>query len=224
MTWLEGSIETAVAESIERFGSIDALVNNAGYGAFGPLEATSHEKIVRQFETNVIGLLDTTEAVIPHFRRQRHGTIINVSSIGGRLTFPLGTLYHGSKWAVEQLSEALSFEMQAIGVRVKVVEPGVVNTDFGGRSFDYSSDEALEEYKGIVDALENAMSSSGTSSEPVVVAEVIYQAVTDDTNRLRYTAGDDAAEMLANRTAAGDEEFLAGMKAQFGVGNPSTQI
>ena len=84
-----------------------------------------------------------------------------------------------------------SFELRnaSHGVRVTVVEPGVVNTDFGGRSFDYSSDEALEEYKGIVDALENAMSSSGTSSEPSVVAEVIYQAVTDDTNRLRYTAG-----------------------------------
>ena len=212
------SIETAVAQSIARFGSIDVLVNNAGYGAFGPLEATSHEKIVRQFETNVIGLLDTTKAVVPHFRQQGNGTIVNVSSIGGRMTFPLGTLYHGSKWAVEGLSEALSFEMQAIGVRVKIVEPGVINTDFGGRSFDFSADESLAEYQGIVGALADRMSGTGASSEPIVVAEVIYEAATDGTNRLRYTAGDDARDILANRTAVGDEEFLAGMKAKFGVG------
>ncbi len=216
------SIEAAVAQSMERFGSVDVLVNNAGYGAFGLLEATSHEKIVRQFETNVIGLLDTTKALIPHFRQQGRGTIVNVSSIGGRMAFPRGTLYHGSKWAVEGLSEALSFEMQAIGVRVKVVEPGVVNTDFGGRSFDYSTDESLEEYEGFIAALADGMSAGGSSSEPVVVAEVIYEAVTDGTDRLRYTAGDDAAEMLANRTAVGDEEFLAGMKKRFGVSTPST--
>lgn len=111
--------------------------------------------------------------------------------------------------------------MQAIGVRVKVVEPGVVNTDFGGRSFDCSIDESLEEYEDIVSALADRMSAGGSSSEPVVVAEVIYEAVSDGTDRLRYSAGDDAAEMLASRTAIGDEEFLAGMKAQFGVSTTS---
>ena len=164
----------------------------------------------------MIGLLDTTKALVPHFRQQGDGTIVNVSSIGGRMTFPLGTLYHGSKWAVEGLSEALSFEMQAIGVRVKIVEPGVISTDFSGRLFDYNADESLEKYRGIVGALADRMSASGASSEPIVVAEVIYLA--DGTNRLRYTAGDDAAEILANRTSLGNEEFLTVMKAQFDVG------
>jgi NADP-dependent 3-hydroxy acid dehydrogenase YdfG len=111
------SIATAVAAAIERFGSIDALVNNAGYGSYGPLEATPTEKIRRQFDTNVMGLLETTKAVLPHFRAQHNGTIVNISSVGGRMTFPLGTLYHGTKWAVEGLSEALSFEMDVIGVK-----------------------------------------------------------------------------------------------------------
>ncbi len=180
--------------------------------------ARHHIAAENKGETNVIGLLDTTKALVPHFRQQGDGTIVNVSSIGGRMTFPLGTLYHGSKWAVEGLSEALSFEMQAIGVRVKIVEPGVISTDFSGRLFDYNADESLEKYRGIVGALADRMSASGASSEPIVVAEVIYQAVTDGTNRLRYTAGDDAAEILANRTSLGNEEFLTVMKAQFDVG------
>ena len=179
------SIATAVAAGMERFGSIDALVNNAGYGSYGPLEATPAEKIRRQFDTNVIGLLETTKVVLPHFRAQRNGTIVNVSSIGGRMTFPLGTLYHGTKWAVEGLSEALSFEMDVIGVKVKIVEPGVINTDFGGRSFDFNNDESLEEYQGIVHAFASG-GSSMESSEPSVVAEVVYEAVTDGTDQLRY--------------------------------------
>ncbi|MEO1522144.1 MAG: SDR family oxidoreductase, partial [Cyanobacteria bacterium J06633_2] len=131
------SIMTAVEAGIARFGKIDVLLNNAGYGAYGLLEATPVEKIKRQFEVNVIGLLETTQAILPHFRANRDGMIINISSIGGKMTFPLGTLYHGSKFAVEGLSEALSFEMEAIGVKVKVVEPGMIRTDFGGRSFDF---------------------------------------------------------------------------------------
>ena len=215
------SIDAAVAAGIDRFGAIDALVNNAGYGSYGPLEATPRDKIKRQFDTNVIGLLDTTKAVLPHFRERKTGTIVNISSIGGKMTFPLGTLYHGTKWAVEGLSEALSFEMDAIGVKVKIVEPGVINTDFSGRSFDFNNDESLEEYQGIVQALTAAIAGSNgpamQSSEPIVVAEVIYEAVTDGEDKLRYPAGDDAHQLIGNREAAGDMAYLAGVKAQFGL-------
>src|SRR5262249_51783053 len=144
------SIGRAVKAGIERFRKIDVLLNNAGYGAFGPLEATPMEKIRRQFDVNLIGLLETTKALLPHFRANRDGVIINISSIGGRMTFPLGTLYRGTKFAVEGVSEALSFEMAAIGVRVKIVEPGAIKTDFGGRSFDFNSDESLVEYQEYV--------------------------------------------------------------------------
>lgn len=212
------SITSAVAEGISTFGKIDVLLNNAGYGAYGVLEATPIEKIERQFNVNVIGILATIKAVLPHFRANQAGIIINISSIGGQMTFPLGTLYHGSKFAVEGLSEALSFEMEAIGVKVKIIEPGMIKTDFAGRSFDFSNDESLIEYQDVVGKLFATMSSSEQSgSEPVVVAEVIYQAATDGTNQLRYTAGADALEIIANRKLADDKTFLGGIKAQFGL-------
>ena len=141
----QASIKEAVQQGIERFGKIDVLLNNAGYGAYGPLEATPREKILRQFDVNVIGLLDVTKAILPHFRENKDGVIVNISSVGGKMTFPLGSLYHGTKFAVEGISEALSFELEQIGCKVKIVEPGMINTDFGGRSFDFNNDESLVE-------------------------------------------------------------------------------
>ena len=212
------TIASAVEAGIARFSKIDVLLNNAGYGSYGVLEATPTEKMRRQFDVNVLGLLETTKALIPHFRAHRDGVIVNISSIGGKMTFPLGTLYHGTKFAVEGLSEALSFEMEAIGVKVKIVEPGMIKTDFGGRSFDFSNDESLTEYQAFVGHVMGAMEPLGAAgSEPVVVAEVIHQAATDGTGRLRYTAGDDAAQWMAQRKAASDEEFIGGLKKQFGL-------
>ncbi len=212
------SINQAVAAGIERFRKIDVLLNNAGYGAYGVLEAVPVEKIRRQFDVNVIGLLETTKAIIPHFRRNHSGIIINIASVGGKVGFPLGTLYHGSKFAVEGLSEALSFEMEAIGVKVKIVEPGMVKTDFGGRSFDFSNDETIQEYQALVGKATEAMGPLGEAgSEPVVVSEVIYKAATDGSNQLRYTAGDDAAQMIAQRKVADDTTFLKGIKSKFGL-------
>lgn len=217
------SIDTALAAGLARFGTVDVLLNNAGYGAYGPLEATPLTKIRRQFEVNVIGLLATTQALVPHFRARRQGTIINISSIGGKITFPLGTLYHGSKFAVEGLSEALHYELAPLGVRVKLVEPGMVKTDFAGRSFDFSHDPALTDYQPVVQSLLAALGPMAeAASLPESVAEVIYQAATDDTARLRYEAGDDAGQLLAARRASDDETFLAGIKAQFGLSDAAT--
>lgn len=213
------SIADAVDAGLTRFGRIDAVVNNAGYGAYGPLEATSTDKIRRQFDVNVLGLLDTTKALLPHFRANRGGTIVNISSMGGRLTFPLGTLYHGTKFAVEGLSEALHYELAAFGVRVKIVEPGGIRTDFGGRSFDFSHDPALTEYQPLVDAVLDGLGSTMAEqgSEPEQIAETVFDAVTDGTATLRYVAGPDAVELLTARREADDETFFAGMRAQFGL-------
>ena len=211
------SIEDAVAAGIERFGAIDVLLNNAGYGAYGPLEAFPIDRIRRQFDTNVIGLLETTKAVLPRFRAQTSGTIVNISSIGGQMTFPFGTLYHGTKFAVEGLSEALHYEMEAIGVKVKIVEPGMINTDFGGRNFDFTNDESLVEYQGLLGNFMKSMQAPRPSSEPELVAEVIWNAVTDGSNTLRYRAGADAVELLDNRKALDDTTFISGMKAQLGL-------
>jgi NAD(P)-dependent dehydrogenase (short-subunit alcohol dehydrogenase family) len=127
---VETSISDAIDKGIATFGGIDVLLNNAGYGAYGPLEATPTEHIRKEFETNVIGALAAIKAITPHFRQRGGGTIINISSMGGRAAMPLGSLYHGSKFAVEGMSEALQYEMAEIGVAVKLVEPGITPYQF----------------------------------------------------------------------------------------------
>lgn len=214
------SISEAVAAGIARFGKIDVLLNNAGYGAYGPLEAFPMDRIRRQFDTNVIGLLEVTKALLPHMRANASGTIVNISSIGGQMTFPLGTLYHGTKFAVEGLSEALHFELEAAGIKVKIVEPGMIATDFGGRSFDFVNDETMTEYQPVVKALFESWGTeemTSRASPPQVVADVIWTAVTDGTNTLRYRAGADAEELLNNRKALDDATFIGGLKAQLGL-------
>ncbi len=212
------SIKTAVSEGIQKFKKIDVLVNNAGYGAYGPLESFPREKIIRQFNTNVIGLLDVTKALLPHFRQNKSGVIINISSVGGKMTFPLGTLYHGTKFAVEGISESLSYEVERFGGRVKIVEPGAIATDFTGRSLDFSNDETLTEYQPLVEKLMAGMSTIfQDASTGRMIADVVYQAATDDSHQLRYIAGEDAKMMMATLKQLDDETLIGGVKTQFGL-------
>lgn len=212
------SIQKAFSEGVEKFGSIDVLLNNAGYGAYGPLEAFSRDKILRQFNTNVIGLLDVSKTVLPYFRKNKKGIIINISSIGGKMTFPLGSLYHGTKFAVEGISESLNYEVDQFGGQVKIIEPGMIATDFSGRSFDFSNDETMVEYQNIINALMTAMPTMAENASPAsVVAEVIFEAATDGKKQLRYTAGEDAKMLIANRQQYDDATFIDGIKSQFGL-------
>jgi NAD(P)-dependent dehydrogenase (short-subunit alcohol dehydrogenase family) len=212
------SIVTAVNASIQKFGRIDVLLNNAGYGAYGPLESFTREKVLRQFNTNVIGLIDVTKALLPHFRVNKSGTIINISSIGGKMAFPLGALYHGTKFAVEGISESLQYEVAQFGGKIKIIEPGAITTDFTGRSLDFSNDESLTEYQPLIGKVMSAMQSLFKNSSPAsVIAEVIYRAATDGSDQLRYTAGEDAKLVVASRKQYDDESFTAGIKAQFGI-------
>jgi len=207
-----GSIAAAVADGLSRFGRIDVLLNNAGYGAYGPLEAFSTERIRRQFDTNVIGLLEVTKAVLPHMRANRAGTIVNISSIGGQITFPLGTLYHGTKFAVEGLSEALHYELEPLGIRVRIVQPGMIRTDFGGRSFDFAMDETLADYAPTAEAMGRLFGKlAANPSAPEVVADVIWHAVNDAGDRLRFRAGPDAHAFLEERKAQDDATFIGGI-------------
>lgn len=212
----EASIRDAVAEGIGAFGSIDVLVNNAGFGAYGPLEATSLETIRRQFDTNVVGLLVVTRAVVPHMRSRGRGTIVNISSMGGRVAFPLGSLYHGSKFAVEGLTEALSYELGAIGVRVKLVEPGMTKSDFGSRSLVFSSDDTMPEYAALVKGTVEAFATL-PSAETSDVAETIFDAATDDGDRLRYPSGNDAKMFIDMRREQDDETFAQSLKRMFNM-------
>lgn len=208
------SIVAAVAEGIARFGRIDTLLNNAGYGAYGPLEAFSTERIRRQFDTNVIGLLEVTKAVLPHMRANKAGTIVNISSIGGQITFPLGTLYHGTKFAVEGLSEALHYELEPLGIRVRIVQPGMIRTDFGGRSFDFAMDEGLSDYAPTAQAMGRLFGKLATNpSAPEVVADVIWKTANEPGDRLRFRAGPDAEALLDARKTKSDGYFIGDLKA-----------
>ena len=221
----EASIDAAVAEAVTEFGRIDVLLNNAGYGAYGPLEATSMADIRRQYDVNVLGLYAVTKALLPQFRANSSGVIINVSSMGGKVTFPLGSLYHGSKFAVEGLSEALHYELYPLGIRVKVIEPGSIATDFAERSFAFSNNPELAEYQPTVAAFMGALQPMAAAASPAdIVAATVYDAATDGTDRMRYVVGPDAEQLLTARESVDDDSFLAGVRAQFGIGDAAVVI
>src|SRR5476649_1549613 len=145
------SIQNAVSEGIGKFGKIDVLVNNAGYGALGALEAATEKQVKQQFDVNLFGLIEVTKAVLPGMRQQKSGIIINVSSVGGRVTFPFSSLYHATKFAVEGLTESVQYELNPLGIRLKIVEPGGYKTEFAGRSMALFGVNGLEDYKPAFD-------------------------------------------------------------------------
>jgi NAD(P)-dependent dehydrogenase (short-subunit alcohol dehydrogenase family) len=202
------SIQAAVALAQETFGEIDVLVNNAGYGLMGPFEAASPEQVERQLATNVLGLMAVTRAVLPQFRLRRSGVIINIASVGGRMAFPLYSLYHASKWAVEGFSDSLQYELAAFGIRVKLVEPGPIKTDFYSRSAEWVSAPGLTAYDAVVATVRPNMDRSGaTGGAPEQTADVIYRAATDGRDRLRYPGGGNASILLLLRKLLPDEAF-----------------
>ena len=162
----------------------------------------------------MIGPLEVTKPVLPHMRAKRAGTIANISSIGGQITFPLGTLYHGTNFAVEGLSDALHCELEPLGIRVRIVEPGMIRTDFGGRSFDFAMDEALPDYGPTAAAMGRLFGKLAANlSAPEVVAEVIWRTFNETGDRLRFRAGADAQVLFEDRKAQNDATFIGGIKA-----------
>ena len=162
--------------------------------------------------------LRACDAAVPsHMRANRSGTIVNISSIGGQITFPLGTLYHGTKFSVEGLSEALHYELEPLGIRVRIVEPGMIRTDFGGRSFDFAMDDTLTDYAPTAEAMGWLFGRLASDpSAPDLVAAVIWQAVNETGDRLRFRAGADAHALLDDRKAKDDATFIGGIKEMMG--------
>ena len=184
------SIQYAIDKAIEAFGRIDVLVNNAGYGAFGAFEAASEEQVFRQIDTNIIGLMRVTRAMLPHFRQHHAGVIINLSSIAGRLASPLFSLYNATKFAVEGFSDALHYELKPLGIQVKLVEPGPIKTEFNGRSKDESDLRKYPVYQSYTDKVTRVYEKMfATAPEPVVVAKTIYKAAHSGGFRLRFASG-----------------------------------
>ncbi len=205
----EESIKLAFDAAVKDFAQIDVLLNNAGYAALGPFEAADKAQIEKQFDTNVIGLMSVCQAFIPHFRERKSGTIINVASVGGRMTFPLYSLYHGTKWAVEGFSESLSFELRPYQVKVKIIEPGAIKTDFYDRSPDILKKKNLNTYDRYVDKIAaNYLKAAASAPGPSVVAKTIWNAANSNSYRLRYAVGSGAPFILFLKRILPDAWFM----------------
>ena len=214
-------ITEATEKAIADFGKIDVVLNNAGYGLAGVLEAVDDEQITKQFNTNLLGVIRTTKAFLPHFRANKDGLFITITSIGGLITFPMFSLYHATKWALEGWSESLWYEMQSIGVGVKTVSPGGIKTDFAGRSLDMADASALSEYDELMSKMMTFFSNPERQknySTAEQIADIIYEAATDGKTQLRYVAGEDAKQLFAQRQTVGDQAFMEGTKGML-IGN-----
>jgi NADP-dependent 3-hydroxy acid dehydrogenase YdfG len=212
------SIRSAVRYAVDKYHEIDALVNNAGYAVYGPFEAVNADQIAGQFNTNVFGLMDVTREFLPHFRGQNHGVILNVSSIGGQTGFPLYTIYNSTKWAVEGFSESLRYELKACNIKVRLIEPGIILTDFYTRSMEKIECGELEAaYEKALKKGDNRLTAEGLrgGSSPRLVAETIFRAATDKGWRLRYRAGSDARLLSVARWLLPQSLFFKILETQF---------
>jgi NAD(P)-dependent dehydrogenase (short-subunit alcohol dehydrogenase family) len=212
------SVKNAIqAISSESEGRIGVLVNNAGYGLNGAFEDLAMDEIKAQYETNVFGLIRTTQAVLPIMRSQKSGIIVNISSGAGRFGFPSGSAYVSTKFAVEGLSECMSYELEPFGIKVVIVEPGVIRTNFGNglvvakKSQDPNSPYSMM-MKKIANSFEELMKNS---SSPNLVAKVVLNAVKDENPNLRYLAGNDVEQWLGAKRNMSDEEFHKMMNQNF---------
>ena len=192
-------------------GNVDVVFNNAGYGLIGPLESMRDEQLVRQLDTNLLGAIRVTQAFIPHFRKEKKGLFISTTSIGGLITFPFGSVYHATKWALEGWSESMAFELKKIGVGIKTVSPGGIKTDFISRSLDTSSHPAYDEWVAKL----YASISEESFSHAEEIAAIVYEAATDGKDQLRYVAGEDAKALYLQRLELGDEKFIKLMEQTF---------
>lgn len=183
----KNSIQECIQKVILDFGKIDVIVNNAGIYTTNPLEMTSDEILEDILDTNIKGVLYTTKAILEHFRENRSGMIINISSIAGRTTFPFQSVYHTSKWAVEGLSESLYYELEPLGIRVKVVEPGVVKTNLYESLSDHTFEHYPQEYQDIfVKRYDLQLKNLKNGYSPKLDAETIYRAANSKNPKLRY--------------------------------------
>lgn len=192
---------------------IDVVFNNAGYGLMGALEALSDEQVMREINTNLLGVIRVTQAFIPHFRTKKSGLFISTTSMGGFMGFPMHSIYHATKFGIEGWSESMSFELALHNIGIKTIAPGAVATDFLNRSLDKSVHPAYKELEDKLFSMTDAMMHLAIPAEQL--AEVVYEAATDGKDQIRYLAGEDSKAMYARRTALGAEDFRKEIRQQF---------
>ncbi len=203
-------VQAEIKRIIDNEGRIDVLVNNAGYAVYGPVEEISYEQAKRQFDVNLFGLAEVTKAVLPTMRAQSSGTIVNVSSVGGKIYSPLGAWYHATKHALEGWSDCLRLELKQFGIDVVIIEPGAIKTEF-----DLAMDQQLEQeqnspYKELKKTTARVMTNvykPGNYSEPSVIANVISKAIRSKDPKTRYAAGKMAKQTLLGRRWLSDKSF-----------------
>jgi NAD(P)-dependent dehydrogenase (short-subunit alcohol dehydrogenase family) len=205
----ETSVRNAIQSIITETGKIDVLVNNAGYGLSGALEELTIDEIKTQFETNFYGLIRTTQAVLPIMRKQKSGVVVNISSGAGRFGYPSGSAYVSTKFAVEGLSESISYELEPFGIKVVLIEPGFVKTDFDRATISSKKSQDphspyLQMMKKI-DAASSMMAQNGCS--PELVASAVLEAVTSSSPNLRYLVGKDVEGWVKSKNSMSDAEF-----------------
>jgi NAD(P)-dependent dehydrogenase (short-subunit alcohol dehydrogenase family) len=201
------SVTDAVSNILKEKNSIEVVVNNAGYGLMGSVEDSSLDEIKAQFETNFFGAIRVMQKVIPIMRKQRSGMIVNVSSIAGRIGFPMGSAYVSSKFALEGLSESISYELKQFGIKIILIEPGVIKTNFTMVTPKKAVD-ANSSYSQLMNKLEeNLFSTIANGTSPKEVATVILRSITEANPEHRYLVGNDAVELINARKSNTDEEF-----------------
>jgi short-subunit dehydrogenase len=203
------SIEQALKKIQKDYSKIDVVVNNAGFGADGVFESMTDEFIEKQFNTNVFGLMRVTREAVKIMRTQKDGTIVQIASVGGRVAFPLYSIYHGTKWAVEGFTESLQYEVAPFNIKLKLIEPGAIKTEFYGRSRAFMKPEYTNDYNDFVkkcEAVSMDAGDKGASSE--AVARVIFKAANDSSTKMRYPIAYPANVLLPLRRLVPERLFF----------------
>jgi NADP-dependent 3-hydroxy acid dehydrogenase YdfG len=221
----EESMIAAVKAVEAEHGQVGTLINNAGYGEYGPIEEADLDRVRTMFETNVFGLARLTQLVLPAMRKARSGRIVNIGSMGGRITFPVGGYYHATKYAVEAISDALRVEVKPFGIDVILVEPGIIRSNFETRMNEGLEVGAKEvpdtAYAGLLEANEKNTTGSYANdfiaTDPESVAAVIVKALESPRPRSRYVVTSAAKVMINLRRFGGDRVWDAAMRKQFGL-------
>nr|WP_315035116.1 SDR family oxidoreductase [uncultured Chryseobacterium sp.] len=208
----------AIEAAVSHFGKIDVLLNNSGYGQHGLFEATTSEQIQRQFSVNLFGTMEITRALLPHFRAQKSGSIITITSGVGRVTVPLVSIYAASKFALEGFFESLSFELTSQNIKVRIIEPGNIATNFEQTTkTNFANDQALTDYADYLRQMDEVFQSiySSGGSTATDVAETIFKAATDEGNTLRYVIGSDLQPLIDIRNGGTDENYMDVLRNTF---------
>ena len=218
----EDSMASAVEEVEREEGAVGALVNNAGYSQSGAIEAVPMEKVRAQFETNVFGLVRMCQLVLPGMRRQGYGRIVNLSSMGGKLTFPGAGFYHASKYAIEAISDALRYEVEGFGIEVSIIEPGLIRTGFADAAVGSMDSQDDGPYAGFDEAVARATTEnyeqgpiSRLAGEPEAVARAIGQAISARSPRSRYAVTPSAHLLIGLRRLLPDGAWDAALRTTY---------